>query len=412
MRCWSRAWLLPLPLLATALTLAPREAEARRVVYINTDALTVNAGPANDPSTDTINVNGFTTTDMDGWTGATPEQIEELLWLLKQTTVPWDVEFVLERPAMGPYDMIVFGSADDHASSFGGNCSTQVGLSDCSDDSGVSIGFLFWGCLDMDDQLDTHRVAFHTLGALGYGWGMENVAGTGQVMAGYSANGLKYGEACSNLSGASNCMHAGCAMGQQNGSAEMMDRHGARVDDGPPSIEVISPQAGEEVESPFNVQIRVNDAFGGVTTSLALVEYPSEPAVDDAFPFAWNGIMLPDGAVTLRIGAIDADGNEVSTDVPVCVGGPCETGESGETEESGTEEDEGGESSGNNDEVGESGPSAGDEGGGGCSMADAGRHGAIGGFGGGRGAARAAAAGVRRALPGERSVGVGCESLA
>lgn len=349
--------------LACVFTLAPASALASRLVYINTDPVNV-VGGSNDPTMDSISVNGFMDTEMDGWAGATPEQLGELLWLLKQTTLAYDVEFTLERPAAGPYDMIVFGSADDHTSSFGGTCSVQVGISDCLDAGGESIGFMFWGCLPADDQFDPHRIAFHTLGALGYGWGLENISGTGQVMAGYSGSGLKFGEACAVISGTSSCTHEGCDAGQQNSSADMLARHGARVDDGAPVITVLSPAANSTVQAPFDVAIEVDDAFGGITTSLALVGFGAEPVVDANYPFAWNGLAVPNGNLTLLVSATDADGNEVSVEVPVCVGGPCDPpddtgdGDGGTTDTSG---DGDAETSGN-DEVGADG-----EGGGGDS---------------------------------------------
>jgi len=345
--------------LAAALALLPASAQASRLVYINTEPLTV-VGGSNDPTMDSISVNGFMDTEMDGWAGATPEQIGELLWLLKQTTLAYDVEFVLERPAAGPYDMIVFGSADDHMSAFGGTCSVQVGISDCLDAGGESIGFMFWGCLGDADQFDPHRVAFHTLGALGYGWGLENVGGTGQVMASYSASGLKYGEQCSVISGTAACMHEGCPMGQQNGSADMLARHGARVDDGPPEITVISPAPNTTVQEPFDVVIEVDDAFGGITTSLTLVGLGVDPVPDDTYPFAWNGLDVPNGNVILEIAALDADGNEAVTQVPICVGGPCDppdTDTGSDTTDSGTDTASSADTS--NDEVGADGTGGG-----------------------------------------------------
>jgi MYXO-CTERM domain-containing protein len=221
--------------------------------------------------------------------------------------------------------MVVFGSAADHMSSFGGNCSVQVGLSDCGDASGVSIGFAYWGCLAMDLQLDTERVAFHTLGALGYGWGLENIAGNGQVMSSWSNSALKFGEACANINGGSGCAHEGCGMGQQNSSADLIANLGARVDDGPPELVVIEPQPGADVTSPFDVVVEVNDGFGGITAQLEVVELGAPPVVDAAYPYRWNGLDLGAGptALTLLVTATDADGNEVSTEIPVCLGGGC-----------------------------------------------------------------------------------------
>ena len=292
---------------------------------MNTEPVTITDG-INDPAGDSVSVNGYMQTDFDGWVGATDEQKQELLALLKQTSLPFDIIFTLDRPAMGPYDMVVFGSADDHMSSFGGTCSVQVGLSDCGDTSGVSIGFAYWGCLAMDLQLDTERVAFHTLGALGYGWGLENIAGNGQIMSSWSNSALKFGEACANINGgAGTCAHADCGMGQQNSTADLLANLGARVDDGPPELVVIEPQPGADVSSPFNVVVDVVDGFGGITAQLEVVVSGIPPVEDAEFPYRWDGLELGAGpmALTLLVTATDADGNEVSTEIPVCLGGGC-----------------------------------------------------------------------------------------
>lgn len=322
--------------------LAPVEADAARVVYVNTEPVTVQAGMTNDPTMDMVSVNGYTQTDFDGWAGATDEQKQQLLALLKDTSVAFDIEFVLERPDSGTYDMVVFGSADDHTSSFGGACSTQVGLSDCGDANGPAISFAYWGCLDVEDQLDPERVAFHTLGALGYGWGLENIGGVGQIMSGWSNTALRWGESCSNINGANGCTHAECAMGQQNSSADLLANLGARVDDGPPEIVVLEPLPDSDVTEPFDVAIEVVDAFGGITTTLEVVGAELPPVPDDAFPFRWSGLMLGSGPVTLRVTATDADGNAVSTDIPICIGGDCpdETGD-GDTGDDETGDDDG-----------------------------------------------------------------------
>lgn len=307
-----------------ALTLLPTEAAASRVVYVNTEPVTVTAGGANDPTTDTVNVNNFTTTDFDGWVGATDEQKATLLALLKDTSVAFDIVYTLERPDAGPYDMVVLGSADDHMSSFGGNCSTQVGLSDCGDASGVSIAFSYWGCLDMTDQLDPERVAFHTLGGLGYGWGLENIAGNGQVMSSWTSTALRFGDACANLANApTGCMHADCSVDQQNSTADLLANIGARVDDGPPAIVVIEPQPGADVTSPFNVVVDVQDAFGGLSAQIEIVDSGLPVVPDDSYPYRWDSLGLANGPVTLRVTAFDADGGESSVDIPVCVGGGC-----------------------------------------------------------------------------------------
>jgi MYXO-CTERM domain-containing protein len=307
-----------------ALTLLPSKADASRVVFVNTEPVTITAGMANDPTTDTVNVNGFTTTEFDGWVGATDEQKAMLLALMKDTSVAFDIIYTLERPDAGPYDMVVLGSADDHMSSFGGTCSTQVGLSDCGDANGAALAFAYWGCLDMADQQDPERVAFHTLGGLGYGWGLENIAGNGQVMSSWTNTALRFGDACANLAnGPSGCMHADCSIDQQNSTADLLANLGARVDDGPPTIVVIEPQPGADVTAPFDVVVDVQDAFGGLSAQIEIVGSGSPAVTDDSFPYRWDALGLPAGPVTLRVTAFDADGGEASVDIPVCVGGGC-----------------------------------------------------------------------------------------
>lgn len=332
MRVQPWTWIPTTSLVALVVSLAPARADAARVVYVNTGPITIQAGMVNDPVSDTVSVNNYMMTDFDGWVGATPDDEAMLLALLEDTSVAFDIVFTLERPAMGPYDMVVFGSAEDHMSSFGGTCSTQVGLSDCGDASGVSIAFAYWGCLAMDEQLDPERVAFHTLGALGYGWGLENIAGNGQVMSGWSNTALRFGDMCANLAnGPSGCAHADCAAEQQNSSADLLANIGARVDDGPPELVVIEPQPNADVTAPFDVVVDVQDAFGGLSAQLEIVGADNPPVVDDSFPYRWNGLMLPDGPLTLRVTAIDADGGEASTEIPICIGGGCPEGGDGDT---------------------------------------------------------------------------------
>lgn len=318
---------LILPLAGLCCALVPSRAEAKRVVYINTDPVVVIAGAVNDPATNTISVNGYTQTNFVGWNGATEEQRQELLYLLKETTVYWDVVFTLERPAVGPYDMIVFGDTLNQASAFGGSCSPQVGIADCNDQNGVSIGFLFWGCLDASKWFDPHRVAFSVLGALGYSWGMDNVGVSGQVMGSYSAFGLKYGESCVNVSGSQNCVHQLCGVGQQNGTAEMVSRHGARMDDGPPQLVVLEPAVDAILPGPFDVVIEVIDDFGGLSAELEVLGLGAPPVPDDQWPFRWDNLQLPAGSHVLQITATDFDGGKATTQVPICVDACDEPGD-------------------------------------------------------------------------------------
>jgi MYXO-CTERM domain-containing protein len=305
-------------LLGSLLSLLPTEAWASRVVYVNTDPVTVIAGGTNTPASNTIAVGGYTQTNFVGWQNATEEHKQELLYLLKETTLAYDVIWTLDRPLAGDYDMIVFGDQVNHTTAFGNGCSPQVGIRDCSDAMSVSIGFLFWGCLEANKWYDPHRVAFSVLGAAGYAWGFENVGAIGQVMGGYSNFGLQYGQNCTNITGAAMCPHNGCPVGQQNGADEMNARFGLRVDDGPPQLVVIEPEPGT-FSGTFDLVIEIIDGFGGLSAQLTVPELDLPPAFDDQWPFRWDNITLPPGPYNLEIQAFDANANSTMIVFPLCI---------------------------------------------------------------------------------------------
>jgi hypothetical protein len=171
------------------------------------------------------------------------------------------------------------------------------------------------------------RVAHTALKGLGFGWGQENVSATGEIMGGYSATALRFGNECTALASTNLCFHEGCPTGQQNSTADLMVHLGARVDDGPPVVEITSPTHLSVLPSAFPVEVSVEDLFGGLVVSLELVE--AEQVLADAEPpYGWNLTGVPDGMWTLRVSAVDADGNEESDEVVVCVGlDACEPGQ-------------------------------------------------------------------------------------
>jgi hypothetical protein len=61
---------------------------------------------------------------------------------------------------------------------------------------------------------------------------------------------------------------------------------GARVDDGPPALVVLEPQAGADVIAPFDVVIEIDDAFGGLSAQLEIVGFDAPPVVDSTWPYA------------------------------------------------------------------------------------------------------------------------------
>ena len=313
-----------------AFVLVPSAARAKRVVYLNTDPVTLVDSAGQDPTMNSFSATGFSPGPISGWPGLSDDQKQELLWLMKEAAVPFDIEFVLERPAQGTYDMLVFGTDTDESALFPDpGCSTAVGLADCDDANAENVSFLFYGCMSANDQMDMRKVAFNGFTALGFSWGLEQVNAAAQIMGSFAFNGLKFGDSCANLLGASQCGHVGCPAGQQNSTADLNDRIGPRVDDGPPQVTITSPMDGAMVPNDFTVTADVQDAFGGLEVALTIVE-ANVTDVDDNDPqwvYEWPLTNVPDGLWTLEVSATDADGNVTTEQIQVCVGdSPCDGG--------------------------------------------------------------------------------------
>jgi hypothetical protein len=326
------------------LAAVPNVAMAERVVYLNADpTVLVNTG-GQDPTLNSYDTAGFMPGAISGWPGLTDAQKVELEYILKEATVPFDIVFTWERPAVGPYDMVVMGTMADNAALFPTvGCSGAIGLADCGDTNGDNVSFLFYGCMPAAQQTDMSRVAFTLLTGAGFGWGLENLTAVGQIGGSYTANGVRFGNACVAVSDGQCTDHVGCAAGQQNSTADLTARIGARVDDGPPVVTITSPTTMSDVEASFDVTADITDAFGGLTVTLDIVEAAQELS-DPEPPYEWSLSGVPAGMWTLQVIAVDADGNESSQEVTVCVdvpdcgGAPAGTGSSGTGDTAGADE--------------------------------------------------------------------------
>lgn len=361
------AWVV----LATGLAL-PGVASAQRTVYLNLEQQAINTNSGNDPSLNSYSSNSFMPGTVDGYPALDDDQRAELMHWFKHATVPFDIHFTYDRPAVGNFDMLVFGSEADNGELFPDlGCSASIGLADCTDTDDENISFMFWGCMPDNQQMDLRRVAFFGLTALGFGWGLEGVGVSGQVMGSYTQTGLEFGDSCVAISGGGGqCTHAGCNSGQQNSSADLTPAVGNRIDDGPPTVTIETPANLAIVDSNVTVVAAVEDTFGGVSVVLEIVE-AAQSLDDDVPPHNWDLSNIPDGMWTLRVTATDADDNITTQEVVVCVGltecggaaeggGESSTGGADETTTAaaGSSEDEGGQESSTGDGESSSGGGA------------------------------------------------------
>ncbi len=300
------------------MSLAPSDAKAERTVYLNLDPTTLNSDNEQDPTTDSFSSTGFNPGPISGWPELSEAQRSQLLFWLKEATAPFDIVYTFDRPAAAGYDMVVFGTAADNTAIFDGpGCSAPISLADCEDAAGPNISFMFYGCLAAGQQDDMRRVAFSTLVATGFSWGLENEDSNGQIMGSYSVFGLEYGNVCVPVVDGS-CTHTGCANNLQNAAADLTALVGARVDDGPPVVEILSPTDLEDVDPNFDIVANVSDKYGGVDVVLEIVE--AKQMIDQPEPpYEWSLSKVPPGAWTIRVTATDADANVTTEEVVVCV---------------------------------------------------------------------------------------------
>ncbi len=352
---WVR--LLPGAVTAASLFFAASEAAAERIVFLNLGATTLNADNGQDPTLDSFTSTGFTAGPISGLT-LDEAQRAQLMFFFKEAGTPFDLTFTFDRPASGTYDMVVFGTQADANALFPDNaCSAAIGLADCGDGSAENISFMFYGCLPASQQDDMRRIAFNALVGLGFGWGLENEVSTGQVMGSYSVFGLKFGDTCIDINGATCPEHPGCSAGQQNATTDLTAIIGARVDDGPPTLAITEPADGSTVPASFTLSADVDDKFGGLTVEMEIVEESFVDQLEEP-PYSWDLSGVAAGDYTLRVHATDADGNLVTEQVSVTVDGeeppPETTGDdgSGGNSESDTETDPSGDPSAGNSNSG------------------------------------------------------------
>jgi len=305
-------------LVAGVVLLAPATAHAERVVFINFDQTALTNANGQDPTTNSYTSTGFTPGTISGWDLDDAQKAELMFWF-REATVPFDFVFVDERPMSGSYDMLVFGDEADNAELFDLGCSASIGLADCDDTNLQNISFMFYGCITPAQQADMKRVAFYGLTGLGFSWGLENLDASGQLMGSYTLAGLEFGDECTPIEGASQCTHIGCPSLQQNSTSDLDARIGARVDDGPPIVTITSPADQSVVNTNLTVEATVEDAFGGLTVELEIVEV-GQTLADAMPPYEWDLVGIPDGTWTVRVTGTDADANVVMQDVVICVG--------------------------------------------------------------------------------------------
>jgi hypothetical protein len=209
---------------------------------------------------------------------------------------------------------------------------------DCADSSVSDTVFVFSdrfttsaAVLDVQDEaapgITLGRIAVHEAA---HAWGLEHAGVGDSIMAKFpsAAPDQSFSRGCEPLDLVTDSVcpderERHCPPGAQDAHAEMLARFGpGGVDDVAPTLEIVAPSDGEELLPgiAITLEVEVDDDRGEVGWSLQVPE----------LSYAWaappgertKDLVLPEGAFTLHVQAIDPDGNVTARSVQVRAADP------------------------------------------------------------------------------------------
>ncbi|MCH9688180.1 MAG: hypothetical protein K0V04_42510 [Deltaproteobacteria bacterium] len=242
----------------------------------------------------------------------------------RRILAPYGVTVVAERPPDHlPYTRVRIGG---EAGALGLDPKLN-GLAcdvDCDDQFHRDAVFMFsdkWVSSAALAELDEDQLAVQvgriSVHEVGHAWGLEHTGGSGSVMARFpSTTEPSFVVGCEllDLDTDSECPSSRarhCAAGQQDAHAELLAMFGpGDPDDSPPHAEIVWPPDGHVVAPGDTVQIEVEvgDDYEGFGWKLEVpqLEWEWVARQADATPPA---LVIPEGAWTLRLEALDHDRN-------------------------------------------------------------------------------------------------------
>lgn len=249
---------------------------------------------------------------------------------------PYGVRVAYEKapPPELPYAMVMMGGRPDIVGMQNG----VLGVS-CSSDCGdrwwrdTTLAFTAAASPNQVNTLSTTALheAAHAFG-LGH---IDTNNNSPYVMHPYVDNSEKvWGDNCEEYNAATgdiNCKpthDVWCGGGAQNTHAELMAYFGENGPDlEPPTVEILSPEDGLELEPGGSVELKaaVTDNHDGVGWKLMVYKDDELVQEEPAFKFqtSWNFGGLPTGTFRLRVQAIDHDRNVSADEITIHVGVPA-----------------------------------------------------------------------------------------
>lgn len=209
---------------------------------------------------------------------------------------------------------------------------------DCGDASESDTAFVFSDkytlsatVIDPENEraagIAVGRIAVHEAA---HSWGLEHSGASDSIMAKFpsGAPDQSFLRGCLPLDVVLDSVCPGehgahCSAGEQDAHAELIARFGpGGVDEVPPVLEILSPADGEEVltGTEVSLEVEVSDDRGTAGWSLSVPELSFRWAAPPGERV--RDLVLPEGTFTLRVDAIDPDGNLATKSVTVRAAGP------------------------------------------------------------------------------------------
>jgi len=313
---------------------ASPNAKGLRVVYLNFDGVTLTRSPTDDNAVtgksaivkQSMTIPPFNPADLAYTGGLSRSQIiSRVVEQMYASHAPYDVEFVTERPAEGPYSMVVFG----------GSCQSVVGesncagiaLRDCGDYLPNNITFAFPLGLHVDDLAATAAQEE------AHAFGLAHTDDTTDIMYPYlQPNYTPTSFGAGEVPDQSACP----GVLYQDSHATMLQVIGPRGQDVTgPTITITAPAPGATIAIGSPVAAEVTDASSITRVSLAINAAMVAERTSPPWTFEIPEGTAP-GEVDILLRAYDGEGNTSSERVkaylpsgdeePCGPGGTCSDG--------------------------------------------------------------------------------------
>jgi MYXO-CTERM domain-containing protein len=261
---------------------------------------------------------------------------------------PFAIDVTDSRPGAGTYSMVMATPS---------SCYSSFGVSpiDCGDRNPNSVAFCFIGENDGFSAAEHGACMAHELG---HSFGLEHVDDLGDIMNPLIHPGtMTFKDQCIAITGNQYCSseHAQhCSSGQQNSYQELMGLFGPGAPDtGPPSVEITYPNDGDTFDEGASFAITVEASDDRGVLKVDLYNDGSLQSSDTTEPWGWGITNIPAGAYSFHAVAMDAAGNETTSNTV-----SIEVGASGGDDDNGDDgggDDGGGDDGGGDDSGGDGG---------------------------------------------------------